>query len=209
MLALWAADKLLYWHGLTWLANVTQRRLPTAISQWRLGRQQHPALSDRATDKSSPSCGSCARLSGWLSLFVSVPPTPLPTNDVDVYFETSADDNEHARFQKAKEQLEIRHRNRMDRVMVCIVCGTTRNWIRTWCTRGKYPARQDFYTGREEHCWLKCHGVLGSYLQWMNPFSPPTPSCDEITFRSIALLNMPCTGMCLLLLLLLTLNPYF
>uniref|UniRef100_A0A8C0D5N0 Amyloid beta precursor like protein 2 n=1 Tax=Balaenoptera musculus TaxID=9771 RepID=A0A8C0D5N0_BALMU len=45
-----------------------------------------------------------------------VPPTPLPTNDVDVYFETSADDNEHARFQKAKEQLEIRHRNRMDRV---------------------------------------------------------------------------------------------
>ncbi|XP_036717030.1 amyloid-like protein 2 isoform X4 [Balaenoptera musculus] len=47
---------------------------------------------------------------------VQVPPTPLPTNDVDVYFETSADDNEHARFQKAKEQLEIRHRNRMDRV---------------------------------------------------------------------------------------------
>ncbi|XP_061059007.1 amyloid beta precursor like protein 2 isoform X1 [Eubalaena glacialis] len=47
---------------------------------------------------------------------VMIPPTPLPTNDVDVYFETSADDNEHARFQKAKEQLEIRHRNRMDRV---------------------------------------------------------------------------------------------
>lgn len=47
---------------------------------------------------------------------VPVPPTPLPTSDVDVYFETSADDNEHARFQKAKEQLEIRHRNRMDRV---------------------------------------------------------------------------------------------
>ncbi|XP_004453291.1 amyloid beta precursor like protein 2 isoform X1 [Dasypus novemcinctus] len=51
-----------------------------------------------------------------LSHDVQVPPTPLPTNDVDVYFETSADDNEHARFQKAKEQLEIRHRNRMDRV---------------------------------------------------------------------------------------------
>ncbi|XP_066221338.1 amyloid beta precursor like protein 2 isoform X4 [Saccopteryx leptura] len=47
---------------------------------------------------------------------VKVPPTPLPTNDVDVYFETSADDNEHARFQKAKEQLEIRHHNRMNRV---------------------------------------------------------------------------------------------
>nr|XP_009477997.1 PREDICTED: amyloid-like protein 2 isoform X3 [Pelecanus crispus] len=47
------------------------------------------------------------------------PPSPLfavPTDDVDVYFETPADDNEHARFQKAKEQLEVRHHNRMDRV---------------------------------------------------------------------------------------------
>uniref|UniRef100_A0A673MWX5 Amyloid-like protein 2 n=1 Tax=Sinocyclocheilus rhinocerous TaxID=307959 RepID=A0A673MWX5_9TELE len=46
----------------------------------------------------------------------SVPPTPQPTDDVDVYFETPADDKEHSRFQKAKEQLEIRHRNRMERV---------------------------------------------------------------------------------------------
>ncbi|XP_066495900.1 amyloid beta precursor like protein 2 isoform X2 [Tiliqua scincoides] len=45
-----------------------------------------------------------------------IPPTPIPTDDVDVYFETPADDNEHARFQKAKEQLEVRHHNRMDRV---------------------------------------------------------------------------------------------
>ena len=44
------------------------------------------------------------------------PPTPQPTDDVDVYFETPADDKEHSRFQKAKEQLEIRHRNRMERV---------------------------------------------------------------------------------------------
>ncbi|XP_009071859.1 PREDICTED: amyloid-like protein 2 isoform X2 [Acanthisitta chloris] len=42
--------------------------------------------------------------------------SPLPSDDVDVYFETPADDNEHARFQKAKEQLEVRHHNRMDRV---------------------------------------------------------------------------------------------
>ncbi|XP_014340410.1 amyloid-like protein 2 isoform X4 [Latimeria chalumnae] len=47
---------------------------------------------------------------------VKVPPTPQPTDDVDVYFETPADENEHARFQKAKEQLEVRHRIRMDRV---------------------------------------------------------------------------------------------
>ncbi|XP_063762738.1 amyloid-like protein 2 isoform X5 [Eleginops maclovinus] len=43
-------------------------------------------------------------------------PTPQPTDDVDIYFETPADDKEHSRFQKAKEQLEIRHRNRMERV---------------------------------------------------------------------------------------------
>uniref|UniRef100_A0A8C7XWW4 Amyloid beta (A4) precursor-like protein 2 n=1 Tax=Oryzias sinensis TaxID=183150 RepID=A0A8C7XWW4_9TELE len=47
---------------------------------------------------------------------VSLPPTPQPTDDVDIYFETPADDKEHSRFQKAKEQLEIRHRNRMERV---------------------------------------------------------------------------------------------
>uniref|UniRef100_A0A8C9SZ22 Amyloid beta (A4) precursor-like protein 2 n=1 Tax=Scleropages formosus TaxID=113540 RepID=A0A8C9SZ22_SCLFO len=47
---------------------------------------------------------------------VKAPPTPEPTDDVDVYFETPADEKEHSRFQKAKEQLEIRHRNRMERV---------------------------------------------------------------------------------------------
>lgn len=47
---------------------------------------------------------------------LTVPPTPQPTDDVDIYFETPADDKEHSRFQKAKEQLEIRHRNRMERV---------------------------------------------------------------------------------------------
>ncbi|XP_041098460.1 amyloid-like protein 2 isoform X1 [Polyodon spathula] len=45
-----------------------------------------------------------------------IPPTPQPTDDVDVYFETPADENEHARFQRAKEQLEVRHRKRMERV---------------------------------------------------------------------------------------------
>ncbi|XP_053479249.1 amyloid-like protein 2 isoform X4 [Ictalurus furcatus] len=45
-----------------------------------------------------------------------LPSTPQPIDDVDVYFETPADDQEHSRFQKAKEQLEVRHRNRMKRV---------------------------------------------------------------------------------------------
>uniref|UniRef100_A0A8C5PMN5 Amyloid beta like protein 2 n=1 Tax=Leptobrachium leishanense TaxID=445787 RepID=A0A8C5PMN5_9ANUR len=47
---------------------------------------------------------------------VKVPTTAAPADYVDIYLETPADDNEHARFQKAKEQLEVRHRNRMDRV---------------------------------------------------------------------------------------------
>lgn len=116
---------------------------PCDLTKWSLGRQEHLVPGARCeanqcairvlssdfllehsvlsvlglTPKGNPSCH-----------FVSVPPTPLPTNDVDVYFETSADDNEHARFQKAKEQLEIRHRNRMDRVnlgtsLMLLVCG--------------------------------------------------------------------------------------
>ncbi|XP_068601621.1 amyloid beta precursor like protein 2 [Brachionichthys hirsutus] len=47
---------------------------------------------------------------------LTIPPTPQPTDDVDIYFETPADDKEHSRFQKAKEQLENRHHNRMERV---------------------------------------------------------------------------------------------
>ncbi|CAH2320462.1 amyloid 2 isoform X1 [Pelobates cultripes] len=47
---------------------------------------------------------------------IMIPTTPAPADYVDIYLETPADDNEHARFQKAKEQLEVRHRNRMDRV---------------------------------------------------------------------------------------------
>lgn len=49
-------------------------------------------------------------------LFSVTPPTPQPIDDVDIYFETPADDKEHSRFQRAKEQLEIRHRSRMERV---------------------------------------------------------------------------------------------
>lgn len=52
-----------------------------------------------------------------------MPPTPQPTDDVDIYFETPADDKEHSRFQRAKEQLEIRHRNRMERVSYQVLSG--------------------------------------------------------------------------------------
>ncbi|XP_034072884.1 amyloid beta (A4) precursor protein a isoform X4 [Gymnodraco acuticeps] len=46
-------------------------------------------------------------------------PTAMPSSPdaVDHYLETPADENEHAHFQKAKESLEAKHRERMSQVM--------------------------------------------------------------------------------------------
>uniref|UniRef100_A0AAX7VQT0 Amyloid beta (A4) precursor-like protein 2 n=1 Tax=Astatotilapia calliptera TaxID=8154 RepID=A0AAX7VQT0_ASTCA len=86
---------------------------------------EEEAVEDRIGWSASPSlyvCQSvrlsvcCPDLSPSVSDFAAMPPTPQPTDDVDIYFETPADDKEHSRFQRAKEQLEIRHRNRMERV---------------------------------------------------------------------------------------------
>ncbi|NWR50183.1 A4 protein, partial [Regulus satrapa] len=50
--------------------------------------------------------------------FTSVPTTAASTPDaVDKYLETPGDENEHAHFQKAKERLEAKHRERMSQVM--------------------------------------------------------------------------------------------
>uniref|UniRef100_A0A8D0LAV5 Amyloid-beta A4 protein n=1 Tax=Sphenodon punctatus TaxID=8508 RepID=A0A8D0LAV5_SPHPU len=47
-----------------------------------------------------------------------IPTTAASTPDaVDKYLETPGDENEHARFQKAKERLEAKHRERMSQVM--------------------------------------------------------------------------------------------
>uniref|UniRef100_A0A8C5TM16 Amyloid-beta A4 protein n=1 Tax=Malurus cyaneus samueli TaxID=2593467 RepID=A0A8C5TM16_9PASS len=52
------------------------------------------------------------------SNFTSVPTTAASTPDaVDKYLETPGDENEHAHFQKAKERLEAKHRERMSQVM--------------------------------------------------------------------------------------------
>uniref|UniRef100_A0A673Y481 Amyloid-beta A4 protein n=1 Tax=Salmo trutta TaxID=8032 RepID=A0A673Y481_SALTR len=49
---------------------------------------------------------------------VRVPTTaPPPPDAVDHYLESTGDDNEHADFQKAKESLEAKHRERMSQVM--------------------------------------------------------------------------------------------
>ncbi|XP_054915529.1 amyloid beta (A4) precursor protein a isoform X1 [Poeciliopsis prolifica] len=54
-----------------------------------------------------------------LAVCSSVIPTAKPSspNAVDRYLETPADENEHAHFQKAKESLEAKHRERMSQVM--------------------------------------------------------------------------------------------
>ncbi|XP_029030753.1 amyloid beta (A4) precursor protein a isoform X1 [Betta splendens] len=54
-----------------------------------------------------------------LSVCSSVLPTATPNSPdaVDHYLETPADENEHAHFQKAKESLEAKHRERMSQVM--------------------------------------------------------------------------------------------
>uniref|UniRef100_A0A3B3ZHQ5 Amyloid-beta A4 protein n=1 Tax=Periophthalmus magnuspinnatus TaxID=409849 RepID=A0A3B3ZHQ5_9GOBI len=55
-----------------------------------------------------------------LSVCGSVIPTATPSSPdaVDHYLETPADENEHAHFQKAKESLEAKHRERMSQVTV-------------------------------------------------------------------------------------------
>lgn len=69
---------------------------------------------------SIPSCLFSAPITHrqHVQMFPVTVPTAQPTDDVDIYFETPADDKEHSRFQRAKEQLEIRHRSRMERVRV-------------------------------------------------------------------------------------------
>uniref|UniRef100_A0A4W6G5D5 Amyloid-beta A4 protein n=1 Tax=Lates calcarifer TaxID=8187 RepID=A0A4W6G5D5_LATCA len=54
-----------------------------------------------------------------LSVCSSVIPTATPSSPdaVDHYLETPTDENEHAHFQKAKESLEAKHRERMSQVM--------------------------------------------------------------------------------------------
>lgn len=53
-----------------------------------------------------------------LHLFLIVP-TAMPSSSdaIDHYLETPADENEHAHFQKAKESLEAKHRERMSQVL--------------------------------------------------------------------------------------------
>lgn len=59
--------------------------------------------------------------SNLLPFYFIVPTTAASTPDaVDKYLETPGDENEHAHFQKAKERLEAKHRERMSQVSVVL-----------------------------------------------------------------------------------------
>lgn len=63
--------------------------------------------------------GYSASLLKRLLFHCIVPTTAASTPDaVDKYLETPGDENEHAHFQKAKERLEAKHRERMSQVNV-------------------------------------------------------------------------------------------
>uniref|UniRef100_A0A672JLF8 Amyloid-beta A4 protein n=1 Tax=Salarias fasciatus TaxID=181472 RepID=A0A672JLF8_SALFA len=66
-------------------------------------------------------CSSVSKLLGgcWRPAPAALFPTATPSSPdaVDHYLETPADENEHAYFQKAKESLEAKHRDRMSQVM--------------------------------------------------------------------------------------------
>uniref|UniRef100_A0AAQ5ZYM9 Amyloid-beta A4 protein n=1 Tax=Amphiprion ocellaris TaxID=80972 RepID=A0AAQ5ZYM9_AMPOC len=60
----------------------------------------------------------CLSVCSSVSKSDSIPTaTPSSPDAVDHYLETPADENEHAHFQKAKESLEAKHRERMSQVM--------------------------------------------------------------------------------------------
>uniref|UniRef100_A0A8C4UPZ1 Amyloid beta precursor like protein 2 n=1 Tax=Falco tinnunculus TaxID=100819 RepID=A0A8C4UPZ1_FALTI len=79
------------------------------------GEEEEDVVEDRV-EVPLLTCPLQSTTTGFRTSAYPYPLFAVPTDDVDVYFETPADDNEHARFQKAKEQLEVRHHNRMDRV---------------------------------------------------------------------------------------------
>uniref|UniRef100_A0A8C9U6L3 Amyloid-beta A4 protein n=1 Tax=Scleropages formosus TaxID=113540 RepID=A0A8C9U6L3_SCLFO len=62
-------------------------------------------------------CSSVCKFQG-LSGFTPLPTTaPSPPDAVDRYLETPGDENEHSHFQKAKESLEAKHKEKMSQVM--------------------------------------------------------------------------------------------
>ncbi|XP_069053929.1 amyloid-beta A4 protein isoform X4 [Lepisosteus oculatus] len=77
---------------------------------------EEPEASERTTNVAMTTTTTTTTES--VEEVVRVPTTaPSPPDAVDRYLETPGDENEHAHFQKAKESLEAKHRERMSQVM--------------------------------------------------------------------------------------------
>ncbi|XP_012619910.1 amyloid-beta precursor protein isoform X6 [Microcebus murinus] len=73
---------------------------------------------EEATERTTSIAATTTTTTESVEEVVRVPTTAASTPDaVDKYLETPGDENEHAHFQKAKERLEAKHRERMSQVM--------------------------------------------------------------------------------------------
>ncbi|KAM9020929.1 amyloid-beta precursor protein isoform 5-T5 [Ara ararauna] len=73
---------------------------------------------EEATERTTSIATTTTTTTESVEEVVRVPTTAASTPDaVDKYLETPGDQNEHAHFQKAKERLEAKHRERMSQVM--------------------------------------------------------------------------------------------
>uniref|UniRef100_UPI00398F352B amyloid beta (A4) precursor protein a isoform X2 n=1 Tax=Pristiophorus japonicus TaxID=55135 RepID=UPI00398F352B len=75
-------------------------------------------IEDQYEDPTEHTTSSTTTTTEAIEEVVRVPTTAASTPDaVDKYLETPGDENEHAYFQKAKERLEAKHRERMSKIM--------------------------------------------------------------------------------------------
>nr|XP_033796929.1 amyloid-beta precursor protein isoform X4 [Geotrypetes seraphini] len=73
---------------------------------------------EEATERTTSIATTTTTTTDSVEEVVKVPTTAASTPDaVDKYMETPSDENEHTRFQKAKERLEGKHRERMSQAM--------------------------------------------------------------------------------------------
>lgn len=84
----------------------------------------------------------------------SVPTTAASTPDaVDKYLETPGDENEHAHFQKAKERLEAKHRERMSQVRDLLSMNMVESFVSQVIRCFYFPVSQGF-------CQLSCPSAM-------------------------------------------------
>ncbi|XP_047420620.1 amyloid-beta precursor protein isoform X6 [Sciurus carolinensis] len=82
------------------------------------GEEEAEEPYEEATERTTSIATTTTTTTESVEEVVRVPTTAASTPDaVDKYLETPGDENEHAHFQKAKERLEAKHRERMSQVM--------------------------------------------------------------------------------------------